>query len=290
METGISEELDYGWSPRFSPDGDEVAYARQVQPLTGQRALAATLAGNEVVVRGRKTNDVTVWATPSRDHHLFVKRWVDGDTLLAEDHAAVNGAWSGRLKTFFVTRPQRTLAPSTAVEYEVRRRDEGGRALVRISSAGESLVATYPASSQSFIEEVVVRNRKFVTIIDEAWWVGDTVSGKLTKRGAAPLPNDAYDPLVFFSPNGEWILFAEGPGFSDVYISRLLSKHARRVWSGPGQLKFAAWSPDSRHIALIVSRVGENDPTTSYAGDELLVFEFPARPASTEVAPYVKVK
>lgn len=212
METGISEELDYGWSPRFSPDGDELAYARQVQPLTGQRTLAATLAGNEVVVRGRKTNDVTVWATPSRDHHLFVKRWVDGDTLLAEDHAAANG------------------------------------------------------------------------------WVGDTVSGKLTKRGAAPLSNDAYDPLVFFSPNGEWILFTEGPGFSDVYISRLLSRHARRVWSGPGQLKLAAWSPDSRHIALIVSRVGENDPSTSYAGDELLVFEFPARPASTDVAPYVKMK
>ena len=70
----------------------------------------------------------------------------------------------------------------------------------------------------------------------------------------------------FMSPDSasQWAQ-ARGGRYTDVHppILALTLSLTERVWSGPGHLQFAAWSPDSRHIALIVSRVGEDDPTTS---------------------------
>ena len=89
------EFIAYGWSPRFSPDSRKIAYASQVRPLTGLRALASTLRGNSIEIYDRQSDLHSTVATPSSGYLLSPVFSSEGTKVLFSMCDATNGAYGG---------------------------------------------------------------------------------------------------------------------------------------------------------------------------------------------------
>jgi WD40 repeat protein len=90
-------EVSFGWNPSISPDDKELAYSRQVKPITGLRVLAETEAGNDIQLFDCKPKESRHIAGPDKgylDNPLFVE---DGGALVYTQNEAVNGAFAGAI-------------------------------------------------------------------------------------------------------------------------------------------------------------------------------------------------
>ncbi|HTB34199.1 MAG TPA: hypothetical protein VK842_05015 [bacterium] len=106
-KAGVVDTLPgWGWSPAFSPDDAKVAFSSQVQPATGKRILAATLAGNELALYDRSSHAVEKLVSPLPDEHVGRSVFTeDGKGLFYEIGAAVNGEWQGAIGVGWVALP-----------------------------------------------------------------------------------------------------------------------------------------------------------------------------------------
>ena len=299
-------EVDYGWSPRFSPDGRRLAYARQDAAISGRRRMvAATGAGNPIVVFDLKTETKRVWATPEEGHQFLAPRWIDGDTLLVRDCYATNGQLLGCPGVIRVSRdgtktpiPNTTKGrkrPTDSTAVFEWRDDSEGVALLRVGAGGTSMITVVPTNSEDFLlvngteaSPIGARAQSALFVSGGRWHTVDLRRGKTKRRGRSPLVADGLEPNVFTSPRGRWVLFSSAPSMlgDGIYLTKALSKKATRIWSGPGVLMRAQWTPNEKKLAWIVSRRGAGDPDTRIAGDELIVFDFPRRPLHKSVPSY----
>jgi hypothetical protein len=85
----------YGWSPAVSPDGRAVAYQHQKRPITGLRALAETLAGDDIRIHDCSTGAGVVIAEPKTGYFGRPSFLPDGKHLVFSHEDAVSGAYGG---------------------------------------------------------------------------------------------------------------------------------------------------------------------------------------------------
>ena len=299
-------EVDFGWSPRFSPNGRRVAYARQEKPISGMRRMvASTGAGNPIVVFDLGTKKKTVWATPEPKHQFLSPRWIDDETLLVRDCYATNGQLMGcpdlvrisrdGVQAHVRTRPGRKRQRSDPTALFEWTDSAEGLALLQIGARGIGSVATIKSVSHDLFlvsgtSDSPVRGgaKRALFVSGGRWHTVDTRSGRIKRRGRSPFTSDGLTPTIFASPSGRWILHSTSADVlgDGVYLTRSLAKKTTRIWSGPGVLMRAQWTPDEAKLAWVMSRRGSGDPDTRIAGDELLVYDFPRRPNRREVPPY----
>lgn len=89
--------IDYGWSPHLAPGGGRVAYAHQLQPVTGKKITAATLIGNEIKVFSLKDKKIQTVAAPPARGFLLDPVFTDSATILYKTGDAVNGPYAGAI-------------------------------------------------------------------------------------------------------------------------------------------------------------------------------------------------
>jgi len=88
-------EARYGTHPAISPDDKSVVFSRQKQPISGLRALAATLAGNDLQAFDCATKQMRAIAQSNGgylDDPLFLP---GGNSVAYTENEAVNGAMGG---------------------------------------------------------------------------------------------------------------------------------------------------------------------------------------------------
>ncbi|MBT9583525.1 hypothetical protein IV102_09245 [bacterium] len=121
--SGEARLIDWGWDPDFSPGGDRLCYIHQATPATGQRILAATLYGNWLEEWTEASGQHRVLARPQAGSLASPVYSPDGQRLLYELQAAVNGAWPGTIGVgvynFSTTQAQTLLAPAKQRELDV---------------------------------------------------------------------------------------------------------------------------------------------------------------------------
>lgn len=90
-------EVSFGWNPSISPDDKQLAYSRQVKPISGLRVVAETEAGNDIQLFDCQTKESRRIAAPDKgylDNPSFVE---DGSALVYTQNEAVNGAFAGAI-------------------------------------------------------------------------------------------------------------------------------------------------------------------------------------------------
>ena len=88
-------EARYGTNPRVSPDNKSIAFSRQKTPITGLRALAKTMAGNDITFFACEEKQTRIVAEPVvgyLDNPFFLS---DGKSIVYTQNEAVNGAMGG---------------------------------------------------------------------------------------------------------------------------------------------------------------------------------------------------
>ena len=88
-------EAHYGTHPTVSPDNHKVAFSRQQKPITGRRALAETMDGNDIQIFDCETKQGRTLAQPKGgflDGPIFTS---DGRAVIYTANEATNGAMSG---------------------------------------------------------------------------------------------------------------------------------------------------------------------------------------------------
>ena len=94
IPTKAVTKIDYGWTADFSPDDNLIVYDFQTFPISGKRALATPLKGNEIKVYDKRTKQTEVIAYPDTTF-LLNPVFLDGDNILYQIGNAVNGAYGG---------------------------------------------------------------------------------------------------------------------------------------------------------------------------------------------------
>jgi hypothetical protein len=93
----VTCEAKYGWDPSLSPDHKRVVYSEQVKPITGMRALAATMAGNAIRMYDCETRKTRKIADPQVGYLSSPFFSADGGTIIYTNDEAVNGAFAGAI-------------------------------------------------------------------------------------------------------------------------------------------------------------------------------------------------
>ena len=97
LSDGKTERLDFGYEPAFAPDGGSLVFQYQKKPISGLRALAEPMAGNEIRIWDRKTRKTRALATPTQGFFGTPSFAPDGRSVVFGLHEAVNGAMSGKV-------------------------------------------------------------------------------------------------------------------------------------------------------------------------------------------------
>jgi hypothetical protein len=88
-------EVRYGSHPNISPDHRSIVFSHQKKPISGLRSLAETLAGNDIRVFDCEKKVVTTLAEPDTgylDDPMFLP---DGKSIAFTMNEAVNGSYGG---------------------------------------------------------------------------------------------------------------------------------------------------------------------------------------------------
>lgn len=106
-------QVDYGWSPAFSPDDKKIVYSYQTVPISGKRVLAETLNGNNIKIYNRSSKQYEIIASADPTF-LLDPLFVDSLHIIYKVGDAVNGAYGGGVafkKINLVTKKEESLYP-----------------------------------------------------------------------------------------------------------------------------------------------------------------------------------
>jgi len=126
LADGKTERVDFGYEPAFAPDGATLVFQFQKKPISGFRALAEPMEGNEIRIWDRKTGKTRTLATPSRGFYGTPVFAPDGKSVVFGLQEAVNGAWGGMVGIGVVD-----LATGKIVFPYARRTEHGFVCIVR---------------------------------------------------------------------------------------------------------------------------------------------------------------
>jgi WD40 repeat protein len=113
VKTKKLTQVDYGWTPKFSPDDKRIVYSYQAIPISGKRVLAATLNGNTIKIYNRLFKQYKTVAFPDKTF-LLDPIFLDSSTVIYKIGNAVNGAYPGGVafnKINLMTKKIETLYP-----------------------------------------------------------------------------------------------------------------------------------------------------------------------------------
>lgn len=96
IEGKSTKNIDWGWDPTFSPDGNLLAYAFQRNPLTGYRRLAKTMESNNIRISSDEKKGIDV-VMPGFGYLSRPRFNSEGSALMFSQNDAVNGAWGGKV-------------------------------------------------------------------------------------------------------------------------------------------------------------------------------------------------
>ena len=287
LSSRVARELDYGWSPTFSPDESSIAYAHQKNAISGFRVLAKTLEGNDIRTLDLASGAKAIVATPLRGYLAEPTYSPSGHELAYALSGPADGAYGGNLgveATNLVTREARTLSPrilelglprlilqfgylgpqlhaieATPVSPDQYLPDHYRVDLVRLSP-DRSVVATWGVLDYS-----LAWSRRFASaqngvllIFDGAW---HEPSAACAARAHQSLPQN---PGVH-SPDGRWIARASE---TNIVLIDASTDSVVATWESDRSTEALTWSANSTHFAWIA--VGESEP---FKFDSLVVVE-----------------
>jgi len=277
--------VDWGWSPAFSPDGSQVAYAFQKKPISRLRVLAENLQGNDIRLYTRSDKAIRVLATPSTGHLDSPVFSPDGGRIIYAFGDAINGAYAGEVGVGQVSRDGKAGEPlyAPAKDHDLFHlvsspQFSGDHILITRSkpvSGGVHLAESYvtelldlgpPVKSLytwpgkdpfEEVQDFAVTPANDVLVYDGSW---HSVSAK--PEGAAK--NDA--PSGSLSPDTRLMAVITESGVD--IIERSSGKTLKQL-ALVGSIQGAVWSPDSKRLAAIGSKMeGEK-----FEADVLQVFD-----------------
>ena len=261
--TGGSERIDWGWDPDFSPAGERLCYSHQARPATGLRILAETLQGNWLEEWSESNHQHRPLVRPQSGFLAAPSYSSDGQSLLYELQAPVNGAWPGTVGAGvyrFAQGESRTLLDPS--------KEKGLDVLVRVRWVGNQVIALRgtPLEAGSYLSdsyawdlvapeksppEVLVRLPSTDLLSAPSL---ESAAGNLWLNGRAFDPNGRRwldkpvgKVLGSLSPDGRHRALTRG----NVLV--LLDPAGRETWKTrlPGSAAGLRWSANGRYLAVI---------------------------------------
>jgi len=257
-------KLDWGWEPAFSPDGDRVVYSRQVSPIGAQRLEAATLKGNEIVLRDLSCEEGVVVAKPSAGAYCEPLISRDGGFVYFTISDAVDGTWpagvgigladlgTGLVGTLLPRRRKfgqyHLQGPRWQVGHDVLcvrltpRRDGAYRAELLNLSAGSRRLYLWPRVADLSGVVVGIGADGFAYVKTAKWLRVDRRTGKTRTVQKPPFLDRAGG-----SPNGRLRVLTSERAF------RVLDRKGRTVLHRrlAGEILEVDWMPNSRGLAVV---------------------------------------
>ncbi|MBG8556120.1 WD40 repeat domain-containing protein [Hymenobacter guriensis] len=225
-------QVDYGWTPAFSPDGQRLAYSYQLRPMPTLRTLASTFTGNPIRLYDRTTRHITTVARPARTF-LFEPQFTGPQELVYQIGDTTNGSYAGGVGLLQLNLRTRRTDTLYAVQ-----RSHGHYHL---------LGGVWPGAGQLYYSVAVPQ--------DHSLWMANTYEHHLyTKRGLAQsfgLSSEAYvDELIGLRPSGEAVLVGQGqdPDNTRYYLSYWRKGRGQRERALPSPFSKAVLSPDGQYL------------------------------------------
>lgn len=299
--------VDYGWASASLPDGKTMFYVHQEKPISGFRVLAEPQKGNQVCAFNVDTRSKTVVATPETGYMDAPLVSPDGKLVAYQLCDATNGEWGGSvgvgLYDVAAGKSKTVMAPAKHQElfdlvhplFWVGNRlivsretpltkgtflaDKYKAEILSIDAAGTVTPIYVRKAEQSMTDESPLRARPAsdattVIVEDENNLVtiepGDgkvLTTTAVKKNGGSPA--DAANGI---SPDRKYTASVEE---GHLKITSLTTKKTQRA-PVPGEFRELAWSPDSRQIALIVTKEKPKDGVPVFDHDCLMVVTIPA--------------
>jgi len=287
--TGRLERVGFGYESAFAPDGRMLAFQHQKRPISGLRALAVNMAGNEIWLYDRATHRSEPLVVPETGYVAQPAFSPDGRSLAFTYMNAVNGAWSGAVGVGRIDLPTRTVS----TEYAPQRAHDLPHLVDDFGFVGDWLyaVVSVPRAPGKFMAtsyQVRLLSLDEGEQVDYSWGVRDAfapparlgtwVDGRVAVFDTAWKPVASNSPQKHEPPAGRgWrsapgVLSPDGRKVAREFASGIVVTDAttgRRIveFAGPNSNDSAArseaehnvgemladitWSPDSRHVAWV---------------------------------------
>ena len=280
--------VDWGWSPAFSPDGQQVVYAYQKKPISRLRVLAENLAGNDIRLFRRDTKAISVLATPASAYFSDPIFAPDGKHVVYSLSGATNGDWGGNIGIARVASDgtgNEILYPATK-DFELyhlidskqyvgdrlfamRSKPTSGGVHMAESYLNELLdvgpptkpVYTWPTEKGSEEPMTFSSDAKGEVLVYDGGWHPITAA----KSDRKPATEDETPGVP--SPDGRLLARVGDEGLEILEFETQKVVKTIKVRGGIESIK---WSPDSRRLAVVTTRYREG--TEIFDHDEIAVF------------------
>lgn len=297
--------VDYGWASASLPDGKTMFYVHQEKPISGFRVLAEPQKGNQVCAFNVDSRSKTVVATPETGYMDAPLVSPDGKLVAYQLCDATNGEWGGSvgigLYDVSTGKSKTVIAPTKHHElYDlvhpvfwagnrliVSREtpltggtflaDKYKSEILSIDAAGAvnpiyTRDTEKDAADDSPVQARPSQDGASVTIVDGKKLLQiEPADGKVLSTSTAK--EDAADEKASgYSPDRKYIASVEE---GRLKIVSLATKKTQRA-NVPGEFRELAWSPDSKQIALIVTKEKPKDGMPIFDHDCLMVVTIPA--------------
>ena len=286
------KKIDWGWTPCFSENGQAIAYAKQVKPISGYRILAKTLAGNSINVFSRKNGMIKELVVPSKYQNLtspiFLK---NGNEILYILSGAVNGAYAGNVgagKVDLRTRKSEVLLGAAGqfiqsykdFNYSPYDFSCDGNNCYAASYNGKTLTDVFKGNLAIYHWKNGELNflpisQDQILIYDNGWKKikkenGDVVESMGTKEAACK---------GVISPDGKKIVGLkfdrnsneEYENGNELLLAEIGNPWMKTLLKTKNKIYDIAWSDDSERIAVVVSHDKSNSEIHDF--DELVVMK-----------------
>jgi hypothetical protein len=281
--------VDWGWSPAFSPDGQQVVYAYQKKPISRFRVVAETLAGNDIRLFRRDTKAISVLATPASAYFSDPIFAADGKHVVYSLSGATNGDWGGNIGIARVSvdgTGNEILYPATKdfelyhlIEskryigdrlFALRSKPTSGGVhmaesyLYELLDVGPPAKPVYTWATENGSEDPMTfcsDGKGEVLVYDGGW--RPITAGKSDRKPAA---EDEMPGVP--SPDGR--LLVRGGGDDGLEILEFQSQKVVKTIKVRGGVESITWSPDSRRFAVVATRYREG--TEIFDHDEIAVY------------------
>ncbi|MDR3221007.1 MAG: hypothetical protein LBU46_03225 [Candidatus Accumulibacter sp.] len=277
--------VDYGWNPAFSWNHAKIYYARQTNPISRYRVLAATLAGNEIYEYDVTRHESAVVAQPASGY-LAAPLALENGTIVFALSDAVNGAFGGNIGVgaFDPATGKQTILYKPVKKYNlyhlVKKFDmRDGKCFVLrlrplttgtyladkyadelVDATGGTVLHTW--GKRRMAERVSADFRMCPSgpeIYDGGWMA-------LTRN--RPDPAQASTPVSgFSSPDCTQVAVIGERRKVTIHSSN--GETERRWSSAGGVIRSMSWSPDSSRIVLVISHGAGLDGKFEF--DELVI-------------------
>jgi len=287
--TKTATRIDWGWSPAFSLDSQQVAYAFQKKPISRFRVLAETQAGNDIRLFRRDRKAISVLATAATGYLSDPIFAPDGKRVVYSLSDAINGAWGGNIgigqvaidgtgneilypatkdfELYHLIDPKRFIGNRL---FAFRSKPTSGGTYTADSYAYELLDVGPPAkpiytwpNEKGEDPMIFASDAEGEVLVYDRGWRKTTAPPKSDEKSSAKEERPGIP-----SPDGRAICLAGGSGLE---IREFGTQKILKTIKVRGEIQGIKWSPDSRRLAVVTTRNREGKGEI-FAHDEIAVY------------------